>query len=364
MVRSWLGSIAVGLASMTLSVACASAEVGDDEVDEIEASEDPLASNEVVDYAAISPPELRVTTGTIDSRLGPTIVGGRRLAVIRRLSFQAKAARLVVDVDSYETSLVEAGALDASARAATASDAIADAPYLKSLAELSASGQALDSLDEDAPTGDVDEPFALTVDMCQSRKPWEKRLFDWAIDLSDKLHQPVPVGIAMTGLWAKAHAPELDQILAWQSAGKLAITWINHSSTHPLHCQNSSCSRARFLTAPSVNFDEEVFGLERSLLERGIVPSVIFRFPGLVHDRPRMDQLARLSLMAIDADAWIAKGQGIKPRAVVLVHGNGNEPEGITGFLRAVQTPARAANLASGRAALVSPLLIAPVPSL
>ena len=177
-----------------------------------------------------------------------------------------------------------------------------------------------------------------------------------------QLHKPVPLGIAMTGLWTKAHPAEVDQLLAWQSAGKLAITWINHSSTHPLFCQNDACSRGQFLTAPSINFDEEVFGLERTLLARGIVPSVVFRFPGLIHDRNRLHQLSRLSLIAIDADAWIGKGQGIKPRAVVLVHGNGNEPGGITGFLRAVQAPTRFGSLASGKAALVSPLLIAPFP--
>jgi hypothetical protein len=93
-----------------------------------------------------------------------------------------------------------------------------------------------------------------------------------------------------------------------------------------------------------------------------MVPSAIFRFPGLTHDPNRLSQLSPLSLMPLDADAWIAKGQGIHARAVVLVHGNGNEPEGITGFLRAVEEPTRAANLRSGKAALVSPLLVAPVP--
>ena len=74
-----------------------------------------------------------------------------------------------------------------------------------------------------------------------------------------------------------------------------------------------------------------------------------------------MKQLAGYSLMAIDGDAWIAKGQPIKPRAVVLVHGNGNEPEGITGFLK--QAGNRSRDLASGKSALVDPLLIAPSPA-
>jgi len=65
-------------------------------------------------------------------------------------------------------------------------------------------------------------------------------------------------------------------------------------------------------------------------------------------------------MMGLGADGWIAKGQPIERGAVVLVHGNGNEPEGIVGFLKQVQTPARSAALASGKSKLVSPLLVAP----
>lgn len=320
-----------------------------------------LTSIDVRDYAAVAPPEGRVATDPIPARFGVSIDAGRRLAAIRTMTLEGKRARLVVDVDSYATSVVLEADL-ASHSHADSGDRLASAPYLKSLEQLSSRGAALESIDHDARAAtSATEPFALTIDMCQSRKPFERRLFEWAVTLADQLHAPVPVGIAMTGVWAKAHASELEQILAWESAGKLSITWINHSSTHPLHCQNASCSKAEFLTAQSVDFDEEVFGLERALISRGLVPSPIFRFPGLVHDAERMRQLSRLSLMAIDADGWIAKGQGIKPGAVVLVHGNGNEPEGITAFLRAVQG-GRAQRLRAGETKLVPPILIAPEP--
>jgi hypothetical protein len=170
------------------------------------------------------------------------------------------------------------------------------------------------------------------------------------------------MGIAMTGGWAAAHGSEFDEILGVEKQGKIAITWINHSFTHPLHCLDASCSKGEFLTAADVNFDEEVLGLERSLIGRGLVPSAIFRFPGLVHNSMRLKQLGRFSLMPIDANAWIALGQPIKPRAVVLVHGNGNEPEGITGFFKQVQSPSRSAALLSGKAVIVPPMLIAPTP--
>ncbi|MCW5816866.1 MAG: hypothetical protein KIT84_38070 [Labilithrix sp.] len=340
---------------VSLVAACAVEDGADDEAD-VAGEEEALASHAIAGYAAVAPAEERVATKAIAARLGPAIAAGTKLAVIRTMTFEGKGARVVVNADTQVTSLVDAAALAAGSRGAD----VDGTAYARSLAELRSSGKALRSLDADAPRV-ADESFTLTIDMCQSRKPWEKRLFDWAVALSGKLGKPVPIGIAMTGGWAKNHSAELDQILAWERGGKLAITWINHSSTHPLHCLNESCSRANFLTDPRVDFDEEVLGLERTLLARGIVPAVLFRFPGLVHDANRLRQLNRLSLMPLDADGWIAKGEPIKDRAVVLVHGNGNEPQGITGFLDQVQRPARAATLTSGKSALVSPLLAAPV---
>jgi hypothetical protein len=352
--------ILVVMALLGSAAACAPTE---DDVTEPEASEDALASFEVRDHAAITPPEHRVATARIASLLGPAIESGHRVAFIRSLTFQNKRARLAIDDDTLQSSLVAEDTLASATRAANATDAITNAPYPKSLADSDASNRALTSVDADARIAPATtEPFALTIDMCQSRRAWDKRLFEWAVNLSTRIAKPVPIGVAMTGGWAKAHPAELEQITAWERAGKLAITWINHSSTHPLHCLDDACRRAEFLTNASVDFDEEVFGLERTLLARGIVPSPIFRFPGLIHDQRRLDELARLSLLPLDADGWIAKGQGIKSRAVVLVHGNGNEPEGINGFFRQVEDPARAAALGSGKSALVSPLLVAPSP--
>lgn len=348
----WLSALLIA----ALAFACAP-ETGDGGEDEnFGAAEDALASLAIADYVAVAPPEERVATKAIAARLGPSLAAGAKVAVIRTLTMQQKRAALVVDATTKLTSLVDRDALDAGS-AATELDTT---PYAQSLAELARSGKALRSLDAEHASVAAEE-FTLTIDMCQSRKPWEKRLFDWAVALSDKLHKPVPLGIAMTGGWAKNHGAELDQILAWQKAGKIDVTWINHSSTHPLHCLNDACSKANFLTDPSVDFDEEVLGLERSLLARGIVPAVLFRFPGLVHDARRLTQLSRLSLMPLDADGWIAKGEPIHHRAVVLVHGNGNEAVGITRFLEQA-AGTRAANLASGKSALVSPLLAAPVP--
>lgn len=354
--------LAAGLPFLLTLAAAGCAVTSGEAEDDALATEDALTSYAVADLAPAAPPEHRVTTRRAPALLGPALEAGRPFATIRTLTFERKRARLVVDDHALVTSVVEDEAFVAATRAAAPTDDVEGTAYARSLAAVASSGGALESLDRDAPVAGAAEPFALTVDMCQSRKPWDRNLFEWAVRLSDQLREPVPVGIAMTGGWAKAHPGELETIVSWEREKKLAITWINHSSTHPLHCLDASCRRAEFLTARSVDFDEEVLGLERALVARGLVPSVLFRFPGLVHDAARLLQLARLSLMPLDADAWIAKGQPIKPFAVVLVHGNGNEPPGITGFLRQATDERRAAALRAGTSALVSPLFVAPSP--
>ncbi|CAN5912460.1 hypothetical protein BH11MYX4_BH11MYX4_48650 [soil metagenome] len=362
----WLAGLVTMLGAAIAMPGCAADPGAGDEADgelaggEADSSEDALTTQALTAYAPIAPPEHRVTTAAVSARVGAPLVAGRKVALIRSATFQGESTRLVIDEESFATSLVPAAALERASRQAASADRIAETPWSKSFAEFARRGAALEHLSAEADGLGADEPFALTVDMCQSRRPWERRLFDWAVGLSERIGQPVPVGIAMTGVWAKAHPAELDQLMTWERSGKLAITWINHSSTHPLHCLDASCRKAEFLTSASVDFEEEVLGEERAILARGMAPSALFRFPGLVHDAKRLGQLSRLSMMALDADGWIAKGQPIKRGAVVLVHGNGNEPEGIVGFLKQVQAPARAAALGSGKSKLVSPLLAAP----
>jgi hypothetical protein len=89
-----------------------------------------------------------------------------------------------------------------------------------------------------------------------------------------------------------------------------------------------------FLLTPGVNFAEEVLGTEKLLISKGLVPSVFFRFPGLVANQEKMAQLSEWGLVAVGADAWIGKGQKPHPGSIVLLHGNGNEPKGLELFTR------------------------------
>lgn len=165
----------------------------------------------------------------------------------------------------------------------------------------------------------------LTVDLCPSRRPFERELFDTLAGASKGT--PVPVAVAITGVWLMSHPEELAYLKRESAAGRLAITWVNHSYHHtydPLVPLNRN-----FVLTPGTDFSAEVLELEQLLLSRGLVPSPFFRFPGLVSDAATVQRLKELSLIPIGSDAWLAKGETPKNGSFILVHGNGNEPKGI-----------------------------------
>lgn len=167
----------------------------------------------------------------------------------------------------------------------------------------------------------------LTVDLCPSRKPFEKRLFEGLFDLWQNRNEPAPVGIAMTGAWLKAHEEDMQWLLNKVREKKVAITWINHSHTHPY--DRVKPLNKTFLLTPGIDFKQEVLATEIMLLEQGLLPSVFFRFPGLVSDCNLVKQLRKLSLIPVGSRAWLAKGERPTEGSIILVHGNGNEPQGI-----------------------------------
>ncbi len=167
----------------------------------------------------------------------------------------------------------------------------------------------------------------LTVDLCPSRKPFEKRLFVALLDLWQDSPNPAPVGIAVTGAWAAAHEDALRWLQDQARGNKLDITWINHSFSHPY--DRFQPLEKTFLLTPGTDFRREVLATEIMLIERDILPSVFFRFPGLVSNCRLMARLKKLSLIPVGSRAWLAKGEAPVTGSIILVHGNGNEPLGI-----------------------------------
>lgn len=172
----------------------------------------------------------------------------------------------------------------------------------------------------------------LTVDLCPSSKKLQTEIF---ARIQSGYMTNVPVALAVSGLWIKNHHDEFVYLLQLQDQKKINITWVNHSLTHPY--DKTKGIEENFLLSPSVDFQREVLGNEIVMLSQGLVPSIFFRFPGLVSSDLLISQLKAWGLIPLGSNTWLGKGQKIKNGSVVLIHGNGNELSGLALLYKALE---------------------------
>ena len=170
----------------------------------------------------------------------------------------------------------------------------------------------------------------LTADLCPSSRPLDRDFFNILISEYGKYNKPSPVSLSVTGRWMEQHMEDLQWLIGLEAKKELSITWINHSYTHfyrkRLPLQNN------FLLHEGTNLENEILRTELRLIEYGALPSVFFRFPGLVSSRELFSAVTAYGLIPIGSDAWLAKNQEPQPGSIILVHANGNEPDGIARF--------------------------------
>lgn len=247
---------------------------------------------------------------------------GDRQIMIRSFTRDAVAQALLVNPWTLATKIAPVGPLKI-----LPATAPADTPYERTLATATRGPARLQNHGIIQAAMPVRGQF-LTVDLCPSKRPFETAFFNTVADLGQA--QPVPVAVAITGGWLATHGQEFDWLRQQESRGRLAITWVNHSLTHPYDA-TVPLSRT-FLLTPGLDRRREILALEMQLLERGVVPSIFFRFPGLVADDAALGLVRELGLIPLGSNAWLAKGEVPRDGSVILVHGNGNEPAGIRRF--------------------------------
>jgi hypothetical protein len=171
----------------------------------------------------------------------------------------------------------------------------------------------------------------LTIDLCPSQRSMDRIVFTDLISEIGLVEKPVPIAVSITGRWISEHPGDLNWLDSLERKGDLSILWINHSYNH--HTYNKVPLKRNFMLAPGTDINSEVLLTEISLLQRKIVPSVFFRFPGLVSDREIYDKILKLGLIPVGSDAWLAKGQWPTDGSIVLIHANGNESIGVRDFI-------------------------------
>lgn len=171
----------------------------------------------------------------------------------------------------------------------------------------------------------------LTIDLCPSQRSLDRIVFTDLINEIGKAEKPVPISVSITGRWISEHPEDLNWLDSLERTGDLSILWINHSYNH--HTYKNVPLKRNFMLAPGTDINSEVLLTEIALLQRNIVPSVFFRFPGLISDHDIFIKIISFGLIPVGSDAWLAKGQWPTNGSIVLIHANGNESVGIRDFI-------------------------------
>jgi hypothetical protein len=182
--------------------------------------------------------------------------------------------------------------------------------------------------------------ISLTADLCPSHRPLDKKIFTSIITEFKKVEQPVPVALSITGVWMRQHPQDLAWLKKLQADKQIYITWINHSFNHRVSLKEPL--KENFLLQPGTDINYEVLETEKAMLKNGLLPSVFFRFPGLVSDQELVYRITDFGLIPIGTDAWLAKGQQPQAGSIVLIHGNGNEPVGVKDFINLLHSKTQA----------------------
>jgi hypothetical protein len=282
--------------------------------------------------AAGSVRDYRPLTGlATEAGTGPTLV------VLRTFTQGGDAYDWLVDPGTLATRVVPASRLRIERRPfSEIRQVIADTPYGRALHDAAANEKALQGagLDRVRPRR---PGIDLTLDLCPSSHPLDRRLLSALVAALADEERPVPVAVAVTGVWMRQHSADLEWLVSLETRGALAITWVNHSFHHRVSPGRPLDSS--FLLAPGTDVRTEVLDTEKAMLAAGLLPSAFFRFPGLVSRPGVFEKVVGLGLVPLGSDAWLAKTRGpATDGSIVLVHANGNEPLGVQRFLELLRT--------------------------
>jgi peptidoglycan/xylan/chitin deacetylase (PgdA/CDA1 family) len=181
-------------------------------------------------------------------------------------------------------------------------------------------------LDRKLPFGDNKERYqaelstnlVMTSDLCPASPHYARLFYDSISNFNIQAGINIPLVIFFSGKWIENHARDLEKIKSYP----FSFTAGNHSYRHIILTNSHSSD---LLVA-------EVTNNERIMLENGLLPSYIFRFPGLKHSRKDIAALSSINILALDANVWM--GNKIRNWKILLVHSNGNATPEVLAFSR------------------------------
>ena len=260
--------------------------------------------------------------------------------ILRKFEELGKTYFMLVNPQTLETRIDEAEIYQVKQMSFPAArDFFKNTPYLKALKK--AEKQSKNIQDAGIETGIPNESgINLTADLCPSHRPLDRIVFTDIVKQFQYIEKPVPIALSVSGLWMNKHQADLQWLKQLQNEHEIYITWINHSYNHRVSAKLPL--KENFLLEPGTNITREVLETEKDMLKNGLLPSVFFRFPGLISDQQLVYTITGFGLIPIGSDAWLAKGQQPHAGSIVLIHGNGNEPVGVNEFISLLKAESRA----------------------
>lgn len=263
---------------------------------------------------------------------GVIVRNQQNLFVTRRFENAGKRYYLLINPQTLETEIIKSKVYDVEPMSYDrALDFFKNTPYIRAIKK--AEEQSVGLQNAGVTKGATQENgITLTTDLCPSHRPLDRIAFTETIKAFEKVETPVPVAISVSGLWMNHHSADLEWLKQMQANHQLSINWINHSYNHRFGPKLPL--KRNFLLESGTDINFEVLETEKAILKNGLVPSVFFRFPGLVSSRELVFKITGLALIPIGSDAWLAKGQKPINGSIVLIHANGNEPVGVKDFIK------------------------------
>ncbi|WP_091172120.1 polysaccharide deacetylase family protein [Mucilaginibacter sp. P25] len=259
--------------------------------------------------------------------------------ILRRFDNEGRNYLLMVNPQTLETKINESSFYQIKPMTMEqAREFFKSTPYQKALSK--AEKQSVNIQDAGIESGIPKQTgISLTADLCPSHRPLDKRIFTDIFTEFKKVERPVPIALSITGIWMRQHPQDLAWLKQMQANREIYITWINHSFNHRVSLK--APLKENFLLEPGTDISYEVLETEQAMLRNGLLPSVFFRFPGLVSDQQLVYRITGFGLIPVGTDAWLAKGQQPQNGSIVLIHGNGNEPVGVNDFIKLLQSKTR-----------------------
>ncbi len=258
---------------------------------------------------------------------GWAFVNGKKLKILRSFSQDGTNFYLTVNTETLQTAIYKSKELKIES---SYESAFTSSPYEQALN--AADTQSFNLQDSGITHGYPKEKgITLTVDLCPSHKPFDREIISQLLMEFNDIEKPVPIALSITGMFLQNHRDDIDWLKKLEQQHQIEITWINHSYHH--HFDPKLPLQNNFLLESGTNITDEVLKDEVAMLEQNLLPSVFFRFPGLVSSHEVVQKITALGLIPIGSDAWLAKGQNAQSGSIVLIHGNGNEPLGIKDFI-------------------------------